>query len=103
MSPIRQLRVIVCFGGAGLFDKHLASAIHCVDEEIIGSLQRREQRRRARAVMPYGNPGGDWPVVGGRRIVSSMSWDPKDVALLKKLWAVGQSAAQIARRFGCSA
>jgi len=22
----------------GLFDKHLASAIHCVDEEIIGSL-----------------------------------------------------------------
>jgi GcrA cell cycle regulator len=31
-----------------------------------------------------------------------MSWDPKDVALLKKLWAVGQSAAQIARRFGCS-
>ena len=55
-SPIRQLRVIVCFGGAGLFDKHLASAIHCVDEEIIGSLQRRKQRRRARAVMPHSNP-----------------------------------------------
>jgi GcrA cell cycle regulator len=31
-----------------------------------------------------------------------MSWDAKDVALLKKLWAVGQSAAQIARRVGCS-
>src|SRR5215216_7011223 len=31
-----------------------------------------------------------------------MSWDAEDVALLKKLWAVGQSAAQIARRFGCS-
>jgi GcrA cell cycle regulator len=31
-----------------------------------------------------------------------MSWDAKDVALLKKLWAVGQSAAQIARRRGCS-
>ena len=30
-----------------------------------------------------------------------MSWDAKDVALLKKLWAVGQSAAQIARRLGC--
>jgi len=29
------------------------------DEEIIGSLQRREQRRRARAVMPHGNPGSD--------------------------------------------
>src|SRR6202790_2023513 len=31
-----------------------------------------------------------------------MSWDAKDVALLKKLWAVGQSAAQIARRLGGS-
>ena len=31
-----------------------------------------------------------------------MSWDAKNVALLKKLWAVGQSAAQIARRVGCS-
>jgi GcrA cell cycle regulator len=31
-----------------------------------------------------------------------MSWDAKDVALLKKLWAQGQSAAQIARRFGHS-
>jgi GcrA cell cycle regulator len=31
-----------------------------------------------------------------------MSWDAKDVALLKKLWAVGQSAAQIAGRLGCS-
>lgn len=28
--------------------------------------------------------------------------DAKDVALLKKLWAVGRSAAQIARRLGCS-
>jgi hypothetical protein len=58
-SPIRQLPVIVCFSGAGLFDKHLASTIHCVDEEIIGSQQRREQRRRARAVMPQSNPEGD--------------------------------------------
>jgi GcrA cell cycle regulator len=31
-----------------------------------------------------------------------MSLDAKDVALLKKLWAGGQSAAQIARRLGCS-
>ena len=31
-----------------------------------------------------------------------MSWDAEDVALLKKLWVVGQSAAQIARRLGCS-
>jgi GcrA cell cycle regulator len=31
-----------------------------------------------------------------------MSWDEKDVALLKKLWAAGHSAAQIARRLGCS-
>jgi GcrA cell cycle regulator len=31
-----------------------------------------------------------------------MSFDAKDVALLKKLWAAGQSATQIARRLGCS-
>ena len=31
-----------------------------------------------------------------------MSWDAKDVALLKELRAVGQSAAQIARRLGCT-
>jgi GcrA cell cycle regulator len=30
-----------------------------------------------------------------------MSWNAKDVALLKKLWVVGQSAAQIASRLGC--
>src|SRR5258705_11456737 len=29
-----------------------------------------------------------------------MSWDAEDVALLKELWAVGQSAAQIAQRLG---
>jgi GcrA cell cycle regulator len=31
-----------------------------------------------------------------------MSWDADDVALLNKLWSVGQSAAQIARRLGYS-
>ena len=35
-------------------------------------------------------------------IVSPMSWDAEDVGLLKKPWSVGQSAAQIARRLGCS-
>jgi GcrA cell cycle regulator len=31
-----------------------------------------------------------------------MSWDADDLALLRKLWASGQSAAQIARRLGYS-
>src|ERR1700692_3861204 len=31
-----------------------------------------------------------------------MGWDAEDGALLKNLWAVGQSAAQIARRLGYS-
>ncbi|WP_370204676.1 MULTISPECIES: GcrA family cell cycle regulator [Bradyrhizobium] len=31
-----------------------------------------------------------------------MSWDDRDVALLKELWALGHSATQIARRLGCS-
>ncbi|MGC0393122.1 GcrA cell cycle regulator [Bradyrhizobium liaoningense] len=35
-------------------------------------------------------------------IMSLMSWDAKDIALLKRLWFAGQSAAQIARRLGCS-
>jgi len=37
-----------------------------------------------------------------RRIISSMSWDTNDVALLKKLWAEGHSAGQIASRLGHS-
>jgi hypothetical protein len=36
--------VIVCYGGAVIYDKHLASKVHCVDDEIIG-LQRRERRK----------------------------------------------------------
>ncbi|UPK38950.1 GcrA cell cycle regulator [Bradyrhizobium sp. 186] len=31
-----------------------------------------------------------------------MSWDDRDLALLKELWALGRSATQIARRLGCS-
>lgn len=31
-----------------------------------------------------------------------MRWDAKDVAVLEKLWAAGQSAAEIARRLRCS-
>ena len=31
-----------------------------------------------------------------------MGWDAEDIALLKKLWAAGRSAAQIARRLGFS-
>src|SRR4030081_896709 len=61
-SPFAKCHVIVGYGGAGLFDKHLASTMHCVDDEIIGWRQRREQRRRARAVMLFCNPGGDLPV-----------------------------------------
>jgi hypothetical protein len=40
--------VIVCYGRAKLTDKHLASKIHCVDDEVIGWLERREQHRRDR-------------------------------------------------------
>jgi hypothetical protein len=58
-SPFANCDVVVCHGGANLFDKHLASTIYCVDDEMIGWLQRRKQRRRARAGMPPSNPGGD--------------------------------------------
>jgi hypothetical protein len=38
--------VIACHGGAKPQDKHLASIVHCVDDEIIEWLARRERRRR---------------------------------------------------------
>jgi hypothetical protein len=38
--------LIACYGGAKLTDKHLVSKVHCVDDGIIGWLERREQRRR---------------------------------------------------------
>jgi len=45
-NPFADCDVIVCYGGAKLADKHLPSTIHCVNEEIIRWLKRREQRRR---------------------------------------------------------
>jgi GcrA cell cycle regulator len=49
-------------------------------------------------------PDEDWTrlTTGVGAIMSLMGWDTKDVALLKQLWAAGQSAAQIAFRLGCS-
>jgi GcrA cell cycle regulator len=35
-------------------------------------------------------------------MIFTMTWDAEDVALLRKLWSAGQSAAQIARRLGYS-
>jgi len=36
--------VIICGGGAKPTDLHLASIVHCIDDEIIGWLKRRERR-----------------------------------------------------------
>jgi hypothetical protein len=33
-DPFDDCDVIVCYGGAKAPDKHLASAVHCVDDEI---------------------------------------------------------------------
>jgi hypothetical protein len=44
-NPCADCDVIVCYGGAKLADMHLPSTVRCVDEEIIGWLKRREQRR----------------------------------------------------------
>jgi hypothetical protein len=43
--------VIVCGGGARPTDLHLASTIHCVDDEIIEWLERRERRGRHRQLL----------------------------------------------------
>ena len=42
-DPFADCDLIVCFGGATVTDR-LASTIHCVDDEIIGWLELREQR-----------------------------------------------------------
>ena len=39
-SPFANCDIVACYGGASLFDKHLASTIQCVDDEMIGWLQR---------------------------------------------------------------
>jgi hypothetical protein len=42
--------IIFCGGGAKPGDTHLASTIHCVDDEIIEWVERRERRRRDRNI-----------------------------------------------------
>jgi hypothetical protein len=37
--------VIICSGNAKLTDSHLASIVHCVDDEIVEFLDRRERRK----------------------------------------------------------
>jgi hypothetical protein len=44
-NPFADCDVVVCYGGAKPEDKHLASIVHCIDDEIFEWLERREQRR----------------------------------------------------------
>ena len=48
VSYAADANVIVCYSNAKLTDTHLASEIHCVNNEIFGWLERREQRRRGK-------------------------------------------------------
>jgi hypothetical protein len=40
---------VFCYGGAKPTDKHFAATVHCVDDEIIEWLERRERRKGSRA------------------------------------------------------
>lgn len=42
-----EVEIIFCYGGARPCDTHLASTIHCIDDEIIDWLERHERRRHA--------------------------------------------------------
>lgn len=53
-NPFADADVVVCYGGAKPTDKHLLSRVHCVDDEIIGWLERRDRRRRGRALSEAG-------------------------------------------------
>jgi GcrA cell cycle regulator len=66
-------------------------------DEISGWLQPGECHT---GIDAPSNPDVDQPIVGSRCIASPMGWDAEDVALLKKLWTAGRSAAQIARHLG---
>ena len=46
--------VIFCYGNAKPTDTLLASTVHCIDDEIVGWLERRD--RRDRQGLPGGNP-----------------------------------------------
>ena len=59
LGPFANCHRFVCRGGAGRFDKHLASTIHRVGARIISFVQRREQRGRVRAAMSPNTLGGD--------------------------------------------
>jgi hypothetical protein len=50
---------IACYGNAKPTDTQLASTIHCVDDEIIGWLKRRERRSKNKSCLkaaPNSNP-----------------------------------------------
>jgi hypothetical protein len=47
-NPFADCDVIVCYGNAKSTDKHAAATIHCIDDEVIEWLERRERRRRSR-------------------------------------------------------
>jgi hypothetical protein len=93
-NPLADRDVIVFQGGAPPFDRQLASTIYCVDDEIIKCSKRSE--RRMRDVMPQ-TTSLNWQTA-----YNISCWDAEDVARLKKLWATGKSAAQIARLLGYS-
>jgi hypothetical protein len=48
-DPFADCDIIVCYGGAKPTDKHLASTIRAVDNEIFEFLERRERRRQQRS------------------------------------------------------
>ena len=50
INPFAGCDVIVFQGGATLFDRQLASTIHCVDDEIVKCLKRRERDAGATAM-----------------------------------------------------
>jgi hypothetical protein len=50
---------IICGGGAKPDDLHLLSVVHCVDEEIISWLEKREAKRRHVRSKAHNGPKSD--------------------------------------------
>ena len=92
MNDPDEGNVVICGGGANPTDTHLDSIVHCVDGEIIQWLEWRERRKRDRLAPNSQSAYKEFV----------MSWNAKETALLRQLWAAGQSAAEIAHRLGYS-
>jgi hypothetical protein len=48
--------VLIAYGNARPTDTHLLATVHCMDDEIVAWLERRERRRKTRKTSAFSEP-----------------------------------------------